>query len=170
MIGSKQIDKIICIACGEKIGIHSKNDLGRCLFRIQGTFISVSRSNLINESKENYDEVIKNNPTDAKGWYNKGFALCSLNRHAEAIICYDEAININPKLADVWYYKGAALHSLGRYEDAIICYDEAIKSNPRDTAACNNKAKALEYLGKDDEAIKCYDQAYYENQLDGQKV
>lgn len=54
MIGSKQIDKIICIACGEKIGTHSKNDLGRCLFRIQGTFIAESKPILNDEPKENY--------------------------------------------------------------------------------------------------------------------
>lgn len=58
MIGSKQIDKIICIACGEKIGIHSKNDLGRCLFRIQGTFIAESKPKLNNEPKEIDDKML----------------------------------------------------------------------------------------------------------------
>ena len=36
----KQIEKIICVACGEVIGIHSRRQLARCLFRIQGTFVS----------------------------------------------------------------------------------------------------------------------------------
>jgi len=40
MIGSKQIDKVICIACGTLIGKHTKNGLGRCLFRIQGTLVA----------------------------------------------------------------------------------------------------------------------------------
>jgi|TARA_R110002020_G_scaffold333304_6_gene548695 hypothetical protein len=40
MIGSKQIDRIVCIACGTLIGKHTKNGLGRCLFRIQGTFVA----------------------------------------------------------------------------------------------------------------------------------
>lgn len=39
-IGSKQIDKIICIACKNPIGQHSKNGLGKCLFRIQGTYVA----------------------------------------------------------------------------------------------------------------------------------
>jgi hypothetical protein len=49
MIGSKQIDKITCIACNEIIGEHSKNALARCLFRVQGTMVSdgfVSQQNL----------------------------------------------------------------------------------------------------------------------------
>jgi hypothetical protein len=44
MIGSKQIDKVICIACGDLIGKHSKNGLGRCLFRIQGTLVAEGKS------------------------------------------------------------------------------------------------------------------------------
>ena len=40
MLGSKQIDKIICVACNEPIGQHSKNGLGRCLFRVQGTMVA----------------------------------------------------------------------------------------------------------------------------------
>ena len=39
-LGSKQIDKIICVACNEPIGQHSKNGLGRCLFRVQGTMVA----------------------------------------------------------------------------------------------------------------------------------
>lgn len=54
MIGSKQIDKITCIACNEIIGEHSKNALARCLFRVQGTMVSdgfVSQQNLQEKSK-----------------------------------------------------------------------------------------------------------------------
>jgi len=40
MIGMKQIEKILCIACTTPIGEHSKNGLARCLFRIQGTMVA----------------------------------------------------------------------------------------------------------------------------------
>lgn len=43
-MGSKQIDKILCVACHELIGKHSKNGLARCLFRIQGTMIAEGKS------------------------------------------------------------------------------------------------------------------------------
>ena len=39
MIGNKQIEKIICIACNEIFADHSKRQLIRCLFRIQGTLV-----------------------------------------------------------------------------------------------------------------------------------
>ena len=52
MIGSKQIDKILCIACQNLIGEHTKNGLARCLFRVQGTMIAEGK----NEAEENLDK------------------------------------------------------------------------------------------------------------------
>ena len=40
MIGNKQLEKIICVACTHTFGEHSKRDLIRCIFRIQGTMVS----------------------------------------------------------------------------------------------------------------------------------
>ena len=53
MIGSKQIDKIMCIACQNLIGEHSKRGLGRCLFRVQGTMIAEGK-NQAEESMNKY--------------------------------------------------------------------------------------------------------------------
>lgn len=52
MIGSKQIDKILCIACQNLIGEHTKNGLARCLFRVQGTMLAEGK----NEADENLDK------------------------------------------------------------------------------------------------------------------
>mgnify|MGYP001188051576 CR=1 FL=1 len=40
MIGNKQLGKIMCIACNEIFSDHSKRQLIRCLFRIQGTLVA----------------------------------------------------------------------------------------------------------------------------------
>ena len=60
-MGSKQIDKILCIACHELIGRHSKNALARCLFRIQGTMIAEGKSNVDNNIKADF---VKQNYVD----------------------------------------------------------------------------------------------------------
>jgi len=39
-MGNKQIEKIVCVACSELIGEHSRRQLERCLFRIQGTMVA----------------------------------------------------------------------------------------------------------------------------------
>ena len=51
-IGNKQIEKIMCVACSEIIGEHSKRQLERCLFRIQGTLVSNGIDNQPNSDKE----------------------------------------------------------------------------------------------------------------------
>jgi len=40
MISNNQIAKVLCIACQDTIGGHSKRQLWRCLFRVQGTIVS----------------------------------------------------------------------------------------------------------------------------------
>jgi len=40
MISNRQIAKVICVACSDPIGDHSKRQLWRCIFRLQGTLVS----------------------------------------------------------------------------------------------------------------------------------
>jgi hypothetical protein len=40
MIGNKQLEKIICVACTKPFGEHKKRGLIRCIFRLQGTLVS----------------------------------------------------------------------------------------------------------------------------------
>ena len=40
MISNNQISKVLCVACQDRIGEHSKRQLWRCLFRLQGTLVS----------------------------------------------------------------------------------------------------------------------------------
>ena len=40
MVGYNQLAKVVCIACSEPLGEHSKKNLVRCLSRVQGTMVS----------------------------------------------------------------------------------------------------------------------------------
>ena len=40
MISNNQISKVICVVCKDYIGEHKKRQLWRCLFRLQGTYMS----------------------------------------------------------------------------------------------------------------------------------
>jgi len=54
VISNNQIAKVICIACQDPIGGHSKRQLWRCLFRIQGTVVGAKIENkLPTEDKSN---------------------------------------------------------------------------------------------------------------------
>ena len=52
MIGNKQIEKIICIASNDIMKEHSKRQLMRCLFRVQGSMLSESLSKTAEEYSE----------------------------------------------------------------------------------------------------------------------
>ena len=51
MSGNKQLEKIICVACTEPFGEHTKRGLIRCIFRLQGTLVSDGIDN--NEAPDN---------------------------------------------------------------------------------------------------------------------
>ena len=53
VLGNKQIEKVICVACNELIGKHSKRGLERCLFRLQGTLVQSG----LNYKAHNEDRV-----------------------------------------------------------------------------------------------------------------
>ena len=65
MIGSKQIQMMMCIACQKLIAVHSKRDLGRCLFRVQGTLIA--------EGKKRVDGDIEKYKSKSLPELNEGF-------------------------------------------------------------------------------------------------
>ena len=58
MVGYNQLAKVICIACSEPLGEHSKKGLVRCLFRIQGTLVSdgISAQDGIENTQSQYSD------------------------------------------------------------------------------------------------------------------
>jgi hypothetical protein len=55
MLGNKALASIICVACTDPFGEHSKRQLIRCLFRVQGTMVS----NEISSDKKEEPEKIE---------------------------------------------------------------------------------------------------------------
>ncbi len=45
MLGIKQLEKVMCVACNLHFGEHSKNGLIRCAFRLQGTLVGEAIEN-----------------------------------------------------------------------------------------------------------------------------
>jgi|LWDU01.1.fsa_nt_gi hypothetical protein len=62
VIGGDTLKGIICIACGDLLGIHSKKNYMRCIFRLQGTISLMDRDEKsgINSGK-NKSDVTNNN-------------------------------------------------------------------------------------------------------------
>ena len=46
-ISNKELSKMVCVVCAERLGDHSKREVIRCMFRLQGSVVSAK----INEEK-----------------------------------------------------------------------------------------------------------------------
>ena len=88
-----------------------------------------------------------------------GWALHTLNRHAEALEAYDRAAGIDPNDAAAHAGRGDALAALGRDADALEAYDRAAGIDPNDAAAHAGRGATLYALGRDADALEAYDLA-----------
>ncbi|HEX3666493.1 MAG TPA: tetratricopeptide repeat protein [Rhizomicrobium sp.] len=111
----------------------------------------------------NYDQAIRLMPGNAEAHVNKGNALRSLGRAAEAIESFDQAIALRPDLAEAHYNRGNALTDLKRYDDARASYERAIALRPNFPEAHFNCGNVLQLLGRQNDAIASYDRALMYN-------
>ena len=85
------------------------------------------------------DKAIKNNPSYASSYNNKGFLLAfKMKKYDEAINFYSKAIEINPKCAEYYLGKGFCLHNIDRCVEAISTYKKAAEYNSNDPTIFNN--------------------------------
>jgi tetratricopeptide (TPR) repeat protein len=91
---------------------------------------------------------------DAISWNNKGYALNSLGRHAEALAACDRAIELMHDYAIAWNNKGRTLNDLGRHADALAACDRAIELKPDDAYAWKNRGRAKVGVGRISEAAE----------------
>jgi tetratricopeptide (TPR) repeat protein len=103
------------------------------------------------------DRAIARDRTNPRYHSNRGLALASLQRFAEAIGSYDRALSLRPGDAEVLYNRGNAFLALGRPLDAIEAYDRALLARPDHAEALCNRGAALAGLGLNDEALANYD-------------
>ncbi len=66
-------------------------------------------------------------PEHTKILLNKGCALHSMGKYAEAIICYNRILVSEPKNKESLANKGAALNKLGEFEEATKRFNKAME-------------------------------------------
>lgn len=83
-----------------------------------------------------FDEILAEDPEDARVWWGRGVALRGLERPGEAeeswqraLEIYNETLKLDPEDAEAWFDKAEILTSLGRDDEAIGTYDRAIEQN-----------------------------------------
>jgi len=103
----------------EKSLVHKEK--GNEFFRI---------SNFV-EAKNEYDEAIKRNPTDASIYANRAACFTKLGAFPEGIKDCDDAIKLDPKYVKAYTRKGHLLFWMKNYKGALEIYEEGIKLDPQ---------------------------------------
>jgi tetratricopeptide (TPR) repeat protein len=103
---------------------------------------------------EDYDNVLRLNPSVADAYNNRGVAKKHLGKFAEAIADYDQAIALKPDFAVAFFNRGDAKKALGQYDAAIKDFDKTIELRPDLSHSYGNKGCTLVAQGKFKESLK----------------
>lgn len=101
-------------------------------------------------------EIIRQMPTNAAAYLNRGSAQATAGEVALAISDYTAAINLQPDLVEAWYDRGTTFMHVRRYENATADLTEAIRLKPDFALAYCNRGLAKFQLGDYDQALADY--------------
>jgi tetratricopeptide (TPR) repeat protein len=77
------------------------------------------------EAAENFSQVIRLDPKNAKAYNNRGIAYRKLDKYQEAIEDYSLAIRLDPNNAEAYNNQGLAFLALGQFEIACTNFQKA---------------------------------------------
>jgi tetratricopeptide (TPR) repeat protein len=101
-------------------------------------------------------QIIKNDPTNASAYLNRGSAQATLGELSFALNDYSTALRLAPDMVEAWYDRGTALLHMRRFEGAIADFTEAIRLKPDFALAYCNRGLSEVELGRYDDAIADY--------------
>ena len=108
---------------------------------------------------ELYNHLLAKIPNAPEIYNNRGAALQSLQRYAEALASFDRAIALKPDYANAYHNRGCALKKLKRPEEALASYDAALAVTPNHAEAWFRRGLILSETGDANAALAAYDRA-----------
>jgi tetratricopeptide (TPR) repeat protein len=101
-------------------------------------------------------QIIKNDPTNAGAYLNRGTAQAALGEIFFAFNDYTTALRLAPDMLEAWYNRGTTLTHMRRFESAIADFTEAIRLKPDFALAYCNRGVSEVELGRYDDALADY--------------
>lgn len=122
-----------------------------------------AKEGLYSDAIDAYNQSLKLNALNAKGFTYRGVALQHLGESDAAMRDFDQALSIDPNVSAAWQGKAATYIETGEYRLAIKAADRAIElSHSADDKVENAyllRGFALNRLEKFDEALSAFDKA-----------
>jgi tetratricopeptide (TPR) repeat protein len=107
-----------------------------------------------------WEELVKEDPSDARIQNNMGASLARAGRFEDAIPYYQKGLELNPQYNAIHNNLGRALFSVGRLDEAIHQFEKGLEAYPDSAELYNNLGRALAQEGKLDEAKKSFERAF----------
>lgn len=111
------------------------------------------------EAVGTYDEQLKANPNNLKGWVERGSVLSKLGRFNDVLDSAEKALKVNPDFYPALVLKGNALRVTGKADEALQAYNKALEIRPEDYLTLHNRGTLLAEKGDFAQAIKAFDKA-----------
>ena len=102
---------------------------------------------------EDYSQVLNLTPDDAKAYNNRGLAFDALGDYDRALGDYGRAVTLRPDFAESLSNRGAASEALGKTEEALDDYLAALTAAPNFAAAHYNAARLYAQLRDVDKCL-----------------
>lgn len=138
----------------EKALLQTPNDL----FTMVQMVLSYIYTEDFEKALEMSEKMIKQAPSDYRGYGLKGLSLIYLNRVKDTIASYSEALKYtSPKSKEQEIVLAGMANALlidGNWEEALSDAEKALQIDPKDYTAIINRCIALKKLGREEEAEK----------------
>ena len=116
----------------------------------------MDRINDQKKAQEVFEEIIKNHPNVAEGYYNRGTSYVKLQDWKKAKKDLDKAIELRPTWVEAYLNRGICLIYMKKLDDALADFESGIKLNPRIPNLY--RARALVYRAKGSAALAAADE------------
>ena len=114
-----------------------------------------------------YSKYIALNPTDFRGYFNRGTTEFNAEKYADAKRDFTKTLTINPIYREAYYYRGLCQVELKQYNAAINDYTHILKDNPRSIPFLKVRADAHNANGNEELALADLDDAIHITKLSG---
>lgn len=114
-----------------------------------------------------YTDYIQINPSDFRGYFNRGTSAYNAKNYASAIQDFTKTLQLNPIFMEAYYFRGQSFYHLKKYRNAISDYSYGLLKKPNNSSFLKLRADAYAERGQKDSALIDLNNAIETDKLSG---